>query len=304
MAKNNYKIEMKENETILDFFKRCCDENGFNVSKIMKYVDYINDYVYDHLLQLEDGTPVVEEWLQVEIVDFADYFLENYGEATETQRMQTYGTRDAFVLNIFYTIVETDNLALFEENYNKLTKFEQRKFDRVYNQFLNIKGDKTFIILDVDAETKADLEPYAILISDEFTKEEIDNAANLLKVQIFDMYINQGIVICIVENGENVGGGNDVKARIFGVVFDNLSIVPLDAKKLLRTFAIVNESMEPTLLQSFGKNDEVEFMDAGFYVNPLGQSEVFYNSLGNKLPERKGRKEGDNVISFSSLIRK
>ena len=329
MAKNTYNIAIKPDETILEFFQRCCDENGFNVSKLIKYIDYINDYIVLNLDENENGEHIVDMKMQKEIADFSMYFLQNYNDETLQKRIQTYGNNDAFVFQIFNDMVEISNQYQLEEAFNSLSKFEQRKFQRVFNQILEIDGDKSLLFLKTHPETREDLEPFCINLPKGLSKKEQKEVEDAIYFELLQMYIGEGVLICI---NDIANKDDSLKAKIFGVVYHNKEIYPIKAHQLLDTFTQLNDNFTPTLLSKYDKEDEVEFVDGSFYINPLGQSDMVLNGLGNKIPDKqgiilkpeKGRiknkvsnkvskdtikdtktsndDEIDNIIPFSSLI--
>ena len=297
MAKIN--LEIKNGETILEFFERNCNDNGFNVSKIIKYLEFIDDYLHTII---DNNNGEIAEDLVEEIFDFGNYFFQNYGEDTKEKRLMTFGVNDSYVLSLYINISRECCLDEYEEKLNSLTIIEQRKIKRVTEQLLNLEGNISYILLEVDEETEEDLDPLIIPYykdMDENTKKTIEE---MIQMELMDLFTFKGLIICVVERDVEKLAKNECKNIVFGIAFNEKEIGLITAQKMVSTFSLMNEDFIDNL--SFNGEDEIEFVDADTYINPLGMTRNQYNQLGEKLPNRKGRKINDNVIPFTSIIKK
>jgi hypothetical protein len=297
LANKKTNISIKENETFLEFFKRQCDETGFNVSKIIQYLKCIDKWLEDYLAK---SSKCLNEDIMMQIFDFGNYFVENYGEETREKRFLEFGYDDAFVLNIYFDIKNEEMKIDADNIYDDLTSVEKRKVDRMCQQFFAMDGDKHYILLEVDEETEEDLEPIVLSYTSKMTEDMQESVREIFRSCLLDMFIGEGVILCIINRDRNTLDPEECESLIMGVAFKDKNVALIDATSLFKTFYSIDNVAQN--LKNFCDGEDIEFIDADTYINPLGMSQNEYNNLGEKLPNRRGKKINDNIVPFSAVI--
>lgn len=119
--------------TILEIFNEKIKNNG-----VIKALQLLDEFIADKDIDLD---------LEEEIVDFGDFFVDNYEDETYDERIEVFGEEDALILRIYDCIVEKENeeSSFFEECESILTKIprkEQQEVEKAYEDLTFLKGTK------------------------------------------------------------------------------------------------------------------------------------------------------------------
>lgn len=127
--------------TILETFKD-------NVSKtnVIRALQTLNEYILDKDIDLS---------LESEILEFGDFFVDNYEDDTYDERIKEFGEGDALILQLYDCISEKaiEENEFFEDCENILISIgraEQQELDKVYDDIMLFPGMKNIYIEYMD----------------------------------------------------------------------------------------------------------------------------------------------------------
>ncbi len=120
--------------TVLEIFKE--KEKEFGVVEALKFLDKFIQEVPEITIDLEN-----------EILDFGDYFVDNFDEQTEKERFEVWGIEDALILQLYDTIAEQLEVEseFFEDCENILTSIDRpmiKEMEKLYDAIVFYPGVK------------------------------------------------------------------------------------------------------------------------------------------------------------------
>ena len=84
----------------------------------------------------------IPEQKQDDILDFATYFIENFGDITESERLANWGEQDAFVLRLASEILSVREEAVYHNIYKDMSKDLRQEVDSLTDHIFNIRKDR------------------------------------------------------------------------------------------------------------------------------------------------------------------
>ena len=204
MNKNKGKDKLKVietgcNETLLEKFKEHMKE-AKSISDIIGILSVLNaEYIskcsfYDDIEDMPDD-------FKNEIIEFASYFHEKFGESTAQARYENWGENDAFLLRTAESIIEYEDEKKAKEFYDNMTEGQKNEVNSFTEEIFSIRKDRILSFMWGDGDDGS----CQLRIPRTIPKYDLDNLkADIKKYVTFIIHNRGALVVREFTKGFNV----------------------------------------------------------------------------------------------------